>query len=272
MRNVVEVLKQHQELVVQNYPKCTPWVTLCSGSQNYNLDDDNSDVDSVTIVLMSFPDMVLQKTISTTLYDEHNQHVKVVDLMTYVQRLLTPNVPMMGEIYSPFIYVNPAPELKRRWNEFCGLRGKLFSYDRKAFYRAIYGQMLGLLKECDKYYDMWKNGHINNPLAYGAFFGKKWTFVEYLLILDQRLPQLNESAPSDCMMVTKEQKKPILLRKRGLDKEAFYWKDPSDVIRSIRDYATRRMETVKNTPYAVDENVTHLLKSFAVEFYSCIYC
>lgn len=84
------------------------------GSQNYQLDLPNSDIDTKLIILPSFNDFVFNnKPISTTHIRANNEHTSITDIRNYFLSLRKQNINFIETLFSPWIIVN-----KRYENEF----------------------------------------------------------------------------------------------------------------------------------------------------------
>ena len=81
MNIIIELSKHARKAEEYAYERNNiPFITLLQGSQNYNLDDENSDVDTKTIVIPTWRKMVLDKQpLSTTLEMPDSSHVDIKD-------------------------------------------------------------------------------------------------------------------------------------------------------------------------------------------------
>ena len=77
------------------------------GSQNYQLDLPNSDIDTKLIILPTFDDFVFNhKPISTTHIRENNEHTSITDIRNYFSSLRKQNVNFIETLFSSWIIVN----------------------------------------------------------------------------------------------------------------------------------------------------------------------
>ena len=84
------------------------------GSQNYQLDLPDSDIDTKLIILTTFNDFVFNhKPISTTHIRENNEHTSITDIRNYFSSLRKQNINFIETLFSPWIIVN-----KKYENEF----------------------------------------------------------------------------------------------------------------------------------------------------------
>lgn len=85
------------------------WVGIfLYGSQNYGLDDENSDIDTKAIVLPSFPDFVCnQKPVSTVHIMENNEHVDIKDIRLMFDCIKKQNINFVEILFTKFFILNP---------------------------------------------------------------------------------------------------------------------------------------------------------------------
>ena len=80
-----------------------------NGSQNYNLDDENSDIDTKAILLPSFEDFLLnKKLISTTLeLTPSNEHLDIKDARLMFENFKKQNINFIEILFTKYKYMNP---------------------------------------------------------------------------------------------------------------------------------------------------------------------
>ena len=77
------------------------------GSQNYQLDLPNSDIDTKIIILPTLNDFVFNhKPISTTHIRKNNEHTSITDVRNYFSSLRKQNINFIETLFSPWIIVN----------------------------------------------------------------------------------------------------------------------------------------------------------------------
>jgi hypothetical protein len=78
------------------------------GSQNYNLDDEFSDIDTKAIVLPSFEDLVSNKMpVSTTYIMENNEHIDIKDIRVMFKTILKQNINFVEILFTEYKLINP---------------------------------------------------------------------------------------------------------------------------------------------------------------------
>lgn len=84
------------------------------GSQNYELDIENSDIDTKAIVIPKINDIVLNKQPESRLIVlENSEHIEVKDIREMFKCLLKQNINFLEILFSKSSYINPECELPR---------------------------------------------------------------------------------------------------------------------------------------------------------------
>lgn len=104
---IITRLNQHLVAALNQYDK--EWFVIClQGSQNYNLDDENSDIDSKLLILPSLEDIVLNKqAISKTFIMENDEHCDVKDVREYFRIFRKQNINFVEILFTDYYIVNP---------------------------------------------------------------------------------------------------------------------------------------------------------------------
>lgn len=135
---------EHADYVEKNMPNYPRIFTALQGSQNYGLADDNSDVDTKTLVLPSFEEMVFAtKRVSTTLeVAPTNEHADVKDVREMFSCFRKQNINFLEILFTPYVDVNPMfkehyehlfrnRERIAHWNPYQGLRAMVGHMNEK---------------------------------------------------------------------------------------------------------------------------------------------
>ena len=100
---------EHYDFVTEDCNKnsTTLVTTLLQGSQNYNMDDEESDVDTKSLVVPNFGQLVLGvKRESKTLVMPNNEHADVKDVQEMMLCWRKQNVNFIEVLYTPYYYDN----------------------------------------------------------------------------------------------------------------------------------------------------------------------
>lgn len=75
------------------------------GSQNYNLNTENSDIDSIVILVPSIKSLLSEKEVSTT-YEMKDHHIVVKDLKAFNKNLLTLSPMAVEPLFAQWKWIN----------------------------------------------------------------------------------------------------------------------------------------------------------------------
>ena len=120
--------------------------TFLHGSQNYNLDTVESDVDTISIYVptVDFAIVNSPKNHQLIIDDGSNEHVTIKDIRNYVNELLKSNPNAIELLYTKYsIYI---------WDfkYFIAEREKFLKYNPSSFFDAADGLAFSYLKRCDE--------------------------------------------------------------------------------------------------------------------------
>jgi predicted nucleotidyltransferase len=94
------------------------------GSQNYNLDTPESDIDTKLIVTPTFAQLGLNKApVSTTHVRDNNEHIDFKDIRLYVQCFRKQNLNFLEILFTPFSILNPL--YRNEWNRLVAAREEI---------------------------------------------------------------------------------------------------------------------------------------------------
>ena len=96
----------------------------CQGSQNYNLDTPQSDVDTKLLTLPSFANLAMNKApLSTTHVLFNNEHMDLKDLRLFIPTLRKQNVNFVEMLFTDYYYVNSL--YKEEWDKLIAAREEI---------------------------------------------------------------------------------------------------------------------------------------------------
>ena len=100
-------------------------IALClQGSQNYELETLNSDVDTKCIVTPSFKDIVLNKMpVSTTHVLDNNEHLDAKDIRNYISCFRKQNLNFLEILFTDYFIINPM--YTDSWNKLLDAREEI---------------------------------------------------------------------------------------------------------------------------------------------------
>lgn len=108
------------------------------GSQNYNLDTDQSDIDSRLIVAPSLYNLAMNiKPISTTYIMSNNEHVDIKDIRLFIQNLKKQNMNSLEILFTKYKIINE--EYEDLWNALIQKREEIAFLNPYVAVRSMQG-------------------------------------------------------------------------------------------------------------------------------------
>ena len=105
-QKIMKRLQEHYDIVANRGHEIVG--LFLQGSQNYNLDYENSDIDSKAILLPSLDSIVLSgKPISTTSVLENDEHIDLKDIRLMFECFKKQNINFVEILFTPFYILNP---------------------------------------------------------------------------------------------------------------------------------------------------------------------
>ena len=111
-----------------------------AGSQNYQLDEEGSDVDTKLVVVPSFADIAMNKQpVSTTYVRENNEHISFHDVRLYIQTLKKGNINFLETLFTQYGFNNQL--YAKEWDRLKEAREEIARYDVVRAIHAMRGTM-----------------------------------------------------------------------------------------------------------------------------------
>lgn len=112
-------------------------IFLC-GSQNYNLDTPQSDVDTKAIILPSFSDFAFAtEPRSWTHIRENDEHIELKDLRSMFHVIRKQNINFVEILFTNYFYVNP--DYAKEWRRLLQIRERIARYNPWLAIKAMQG-------------------------------------------------------------------------------------------------------------------------------------
>ena len=86
MRDISVALLEHYNKAKEKFPHTTILGVFLYGSQNYNIATEESDVDTIAILIPSFEDLVLETPISKEIRFKNGEHCVAKDIREIVKQ------------------------------------------------------------------------------------------------------------------------------------------------------------------------------------------
>lgn len=149
---IMKKLKEHYNCMLELYPADRIVGVFLQGSQNYNMDDADSDVDTKCLIVPSLDEIVLAtQPVSTThcivdgklVYTEEEkmgaEHCDAKDIRLYWKTLLKANINFVEILFTDFSIVNPM--YKDLWDKVLSMREAIARVNPLAAIKAMMGMV-----------------------------------------------------------------------------------------------------------------------------------
>lgn len=145
---IMERVSQHHQAAWDYVEKKGGYIigTFLHGSQNYNLDTEESDVDTVSIYAptVDFAIVNSPKSHQLVIEDGSNEHCTIKDIRNYTNELLKSNPNAIELLYTKYsLYLH-------EFKYFINNREKFLKYNLSSFFDAADGMAYNYLKRCDE--------------------------------------------------------------------------------------------------------------------------
>lgn len=154
-------LEEHYKFAKTKYSEERILGIFLYGSQNYKMDVEDSDVDSILVVLPTFEDLLFKKNwLSKEIYmPDNNEHIVVKDIRCYREELLKQNLNYLETLIGEFYILNPKYQFLFQ-NYFINNRQEIANYNVQNIKNAVASQTLNTLKQYDAL-----GGNLNHKAA-----------------------------------------------------------------------------------------------------------
>ena len=106
--DVMTRVREHYEIAKTIVPEELIIGCFLYGSQNYNVADENSDVDTKVLVVPSFADVVCaRRPVSFEHHCGNGEHINFVDVREFVHQLLKQNPNSLEILFTDYFVINP---------------------------------------------------------------------------------------------------------------------------------------------------------------------
>ena len=150
---IMERVSQHHQAALDYVEKKGGYIigTFLHGSQNYNLDTEESDVNTVSIYVptVDFAIVNSPKNHQLVMEDGSNEHCTIKDIRNYINELLKSNPNAIELLYTKYsFYTTPLDYYNFKY--FINNREKFLKYNHSSFFDAADGMAYNYLKRCDE--------------------------------------------------------------------------------------------------------------------------
>lgn len=138
--NVLKRVFEHAQESDTMRKDYTRMFTALSGSQNYGLNAENSDVDTKSIFIPNFSTLLFtKKLLSETWILDNNEHIEAKDVREMGIQLLKQGLNFVEILFTPYVDINP----KYEWfySDLIQLNEKIAHYDRQKAITSMAGMI-----------------------------------------------------------------------------------------------------------------------------------
>lgn len=138
--NVLKRVFEHAQESDTMRKDYTRMFTALSGSQNYGLNTENSDVDTKSIFIPNFSTLLFtKKLLSETWILDNNEHIEAKDVREMGIQLLKQGLNFVEILFTPYVDINP----KYEWfySDLIQLNEKIAHYDRQKAITSMAGMI-----------------------------------------------------------------------------------------------------------------------------------
>ena len=232
MKEWKDALKLHKETVLNDFDEKQIFGIFTYGSQNYNLASENSDWDTIAVVIPTFKDLVFRKSYSENIVLDNGEHIVINDIYTFILNLKKQNINFIETLFTDYKWINPI--YKGHWAILSLNKENIGRYDE---FRTIYSVL------CQAKHTLKQNPEDEKKVANAIRF---YRFVE-----------MYEAGFSykDCITLTDAEKEVLLQIK--LDKN----KGKVDVNKIANELLRKEMKIInKKGDYYSDKDLTFRTK------------
>ena len=138
MRDPRYALTEHFQKILIDYPNYKFLGIFLYGSQNYGLATEDSDVDSIAIVIPTIEDIILRKPICKEIIFENGEHCNIKDIREVVKEWRKQSLQALEILFTDYFIIEL--EYVSYWNNFLDIRNDIAHYDVERTFKSIAGQ------------------------------------------------------------------------------------------------------------------------------------
>lgn len=138
MKSIEERLNEHYQDLLERIPEDRIFFIALQGSQNYDMADEDSDVDSKAVVIPSLDDIIFNKdALSYTFVRDNDEHIDIKDIRLMFKQYRKQNINFVETLFSKYVIVNP--KYKRYWDILQTFRELIAHYDMEQSMKTMCG-------------------------------------------------------------------------------------------------------------------------------------
>lgn len=139
-REIRERMEKHWKKALELYPEDRIVGLFLQGSQNYYMEDEESDVDTKLLIVPSLEDIVLNKQpVSTTHILDNDEHMDAKDIRLYWQTMRKGNINFVELMFARVWFVNPL--YADLWQKVVDIREDIAYMNPRVAMKAMMGMV-----------------------------------------------------------------------------------------------------------------------------------
>lgn len=212
------------------------------GSQNYWLDDENSDVDTIAWVTPTFKDICDSKGTYSKTKALDGGEAKVRDFRKGIDLFLKQNPADLEMLFTDDVLVDPSSKFIYHWKTLRQNREEIARLDQIKFTQSVYGQA----------YQAYKNAFFNNKSGKYAKYDPK-ALSNVFRFYDMLFNYVNGAPFAECLIA-----KP-LTKSIKFEKITFNFETANDIAQEKLQGMLTLKERMKDKNPAVDDDTVSML-------------
>lgn len=138
MRDISVALLEHYNKAKEKFPHTTILGVFLYGSQNYNIATEDSDVDTIVILIPSFEDLVLETSISKEIRFKNGEHCVAKDIREIIKQWKKQSLNFLEILFTDYYIINPT--FQKEWNKLLEEREFIARMDLDKAIKSISAQ------------------------------------------------------------------------------------------------------------------------------------
>lgn len=145
-KRIFESIEKHKQEVLKHVENEKQILGIfLYGSQNYMLDTEESDVDTIAIILPTERELYFEKPVTKEIHLDNGEHIVMKDIREYIRMLKKQNLNFLEILFTKYSWINP--KYKPTWDCFVIHKERLARYDNKKAIKSAIGQIENTLKQ-----------------------------------------------------------------------------------------------------------------------------
>ena len=129
-KRIFESIEKHKQEVLKHVENEKQILGIfLYGSQNYMLDTEESDVDTIAIILPTERELYFEKPVTKEIHLDNGEHIVMKDIREYIRMLKKQNLNFLEILFTKYNWINP--KYKPTWDCFVMHKERLARYDNK---------------------------------------------------------------------------------------------------------------------------------------------